>query len=71
MELLNSYTKATANEAITGHHVPISGWWRPTLNSGELRYMHQGDIFPPGCGVRIFWVLIKSAHPSIIDGREQ
>jgi hypothetical protein len=60
MELLSNHPKALTHEAVTGHHVPTSGWWRPILDPESPRYMHQGEIFPPQGGARTNWVLIES-----------
>lgn len=67
MEVLRSYSPTSHYEAMTGHHAPTSGWWRPRLRSQEPRYVHQVELMPTQQGSQTVWVLIEQVHPSHTD----
>lgn len=47
-----------ATTANTGHHAPISGWWRSDDDEREeARFINQGDIMPTCNGLRTLWKL--------------
>ncbi|WP_423184453.1 hypothetical protein [Arthrobacter sp. NyZ413] len=50
--------------ALTGHHAPASGWWRPDGDPKPYRYLHQGELIPPVNGKPVHWILVLELTPA-------
>ncbi|SDX49174.1 hypothetical protein SAMN04487912_1147 [Arthrobacter sp. cf158] len=42
---------------LTGHHAPVSGWWRPDGETVPFRYVRKGDLMPGVRGSGVSWKL--------------
>ncbi|WP_247046343.1 hypothetical protein [Arthrobacter rhizosphaerae] len=49
--------------AATGHHAPISGWWRPEDDPQPFRYVQRGEIMPALDGSQTRWTLVQQLEP--------
>lgn len=65
MKLQRNIPHESAVTATTGHHAPISGWWRPDGDVGPFRYLQQGEILPALNGTQTLWILLYELDPSL------
>ncbi|MGO4146317.1 hypothetical protein AB4Y77_14650 [Paenarthrobacter sp. YAF11_1] len=42
---------------LTGHHAPVSGWWRPDGETVPFRHVPQGAMMPALRGRKVRWKL--------------
>jgi hypothetical protein len=42
---------------LTGHHAPVSGWWRPDGETVPFRYVQKGAVMPGLRGSSVSWKL--------------
>ncbi|MDP9936780.1 hypothetical protein J2T11_003148 [Paenarthrobacter nicotinovorans] len=42
---------------LTGHHAPVSGWWRPDGEVVPYRFVPKGALMPAHQGQRVDWRL--------------
>lgn len=59
---LTRLNRSTVN-AETGHHAPLSGWWRPESDPLQVRFLQQGEIMPALAGSQTVWMLLNDAAP--------
>lgn len=64
MEQKSQRHDGLAASATTGHHAPISGWWRPENDPKPFRYVQRGEIMPALAGSQTRWTLVHQLEPS-------
>ena len=50
--------------AATGHHAPVSGWWRRKEDPKPVRYVQRGEIMPALEGTQTIWTLVQELEPN-------
>lgn len=64
MELHSKRHDGLPASALTGHHAPVSGWWRPEGDPVPFRYVQRGAIMPALEGSQTQWTLVQELEPS-------
>ncbi|MFJ4208002.1 hypothetical protein ACIPY2_06025 [Paenarthrobacter sp. NPDC089675] len=57
--MTSRYPRAATVPALvlTGHHAPVSGWWRPDGETVPFRYVKKGAVMPGLRGSIVSWKL--------------
>ncbi|MFF2300485.1 hypothetical protein [Arthrobacter sp. NPDC058127] len=66
MKKRTAYEKAhprrisSATTTRTGEHCPTNGWWAPTTDAKNPRFVSEGSMMPSEGGGSVTWVLLRS-----------
>lgn len=64
---VNRISRSAVN-AETGHHAPLSGWWRSENDPLQVRFLQRGEIMPALRGSQTAWTLVSDVDRSLESG---